>query len=89
MQVFNKAEEILEVCRLENKSIADVIIEKEMEQLGLTREKLIEKMTEALEVMKVSANEALKKEVKSISGLTGGNAKKIEDYKNKIGRAHV
>lgn len=83
MQVFNKAEEILEVCRLENKSIADVIIEKEMEQLGLTREKLIEKMTEALEVMKVSANEALKKEVKSISGLTGGNAKKIEDYKNK------
>lgn len=82
MLVFNRAEEILEVCRLENKSISDTIIEKEIEQLGRTREQLIEKMRESLEVMKNSANEALKKEVKSISGLTGGNAKKIEDYKN-------
>ena len=80
--MFNKAEEILEVCNDENKSIADVIIEKEMESLNLSREELIEKMRESLEVMKHSATEALDKEVKSVSGLTGGNSKKIEDYKN-------
>lgn len=79
--MFNKAKEILEVCKLENKSISDVIIEKEIEHLGLTREELIEKMRESLEVMKHSATEALEKEVKSVSGLTGGNSKKIEDYK--------
>ncbi|OLS02976.1 L-serine ammonia-lyase, iron-sulfur-dependent, subunit alpha [Tissierella creatinophila] len=81
--MFNKAEEILEVCKLENKSISDIIIEKEIEHLGLTRQQLIEKMRESLEVMKHSATEALEKEVKSVSGLTGGNSKKIEDYKKK------
>nr|WP_300004837.1 L-serine ammonia-lyase, iron-sulfur-dependent, subunit alpha [Tissierella sp.] len=81
--MFNKAQEILEVCNDENKSIADVIIEKEMESLNLSKEELIEKMRESLEVMKHSATEALDKEVKSISGLTGGNSKKIQDYTNK------
>lgn len=81
--MFNRAQEILDKCKAEKKSIADVIIAKEMEQSGLTYEELIEKMRESLEVMKLSANEALEKEVKSVSGLTGGNAKKIEDYKNK------
>lgn len=81
--MFNRAEEILEKCKKEDKSIADVIIEKEMEASGLTYDELIEKMRKSLEVMKASANAALKKEVKSVSGLTGGNAKKIEDYKNK------
>ncbi|MGO1470276.1 MAG: L-serine ammonia-lyase, iron-sulfur-dependent, subunit alpha [Tissierella sp.] len=81
--MFNRAEEILQKCKEENKSISDVIIEKEMESFGLTYEKLIEKMRESLEVMKLSANAGLEKEVKSVSGLTGGNAKKIEDYKNK------
>lgn len=80
--MFNKAQEILEVCNNENKSIADVIIEKEMESLNLSRAELIEKMGKSLEVMKHSATEALDKEVKSVSGLTGGNSKKIEDYKN-------
>lgn len=81
--MFNKAEEIIQECKTQNKSISQVIIEKEMEQLNLSYEELFEKMRESLEVMKHSANEALEKEVQSVSGLTGGNSKKLQDYKNK------
>ena len=38
-------------------------------------------MEEVLSVMKASAIEALDKDIMSVSGLTGGNSKKIEDYK--------
>lgn len=81
--MFNKAQEILDICKEQNKPISEVIIEKEMQNSGLTYDGLIEKMRKSLEVMKDSAHAALEKEVKSVSGLTGGNAKKIEDYKNK------
>lgn len=80
--MFNKATELLEQCKERNLKISDIVIEKEMKSLGLSYEDLMDKMRETLEVMKNSATAALDKEIKSISGLTGGNSKKIEDYKN-------
>lgn len=81
--MFDKAEEIIYECNQQDKAIADIIIQKEMEHLNISYDELFEKMRISLEVMKKSANAALHKEVKSISGLTGGNSKKIEDYKRK------
>ena len=81
--MFNKAVEVLEQCNNENKKISDIVMERDILSLELTREELIAKMEEVLSVMKTSAVEALDKEIMSVSGLTGGNSKKIEDYKNK------
>lgn len=81
--MFDLAEEIIEICKAESKPIWEVVVEKEMETLNLSKEELFEKMNKSLEVMKTSAKEGLEKEVKSLSGLTGGNAKRIQDYKNK------
>lgn len=81
--MFNRGTELLELCNEENKKISDIVIEKEMKATGMTREELIKIMGETLNVMKTSATEALDKEVKSLSGLTGGNSKKVQDYTKK------
>lgn len=80
--MFNKASELLEICKEKNLNISEVVIEKEIKSDGFTYDKLMEKMRDTLQVMKNSATAALDKEVKSVSGLTGGNSKKMEDYKN-------
>lgn len=80
--MFNKGSELLQQCKDKSKKISDIVIEKEMESLGLSYEDVVKKMEEILQVMKDSATAALDKEVMSVSGLTGGNSKKIEDYKN-------
>lgn len=81
--MFNKATELLEQCKSQNAKISDIVIEKEMAALGLSHDQLMEKMGQTLQVMKDSARAALDKEIMSVSGLTGGNSKKVEDYKNK------
>lgn len=80
--MFNKAAEVLEQCKNENKRISDIVMERDVISLEISREELIQKMEEVLSVMKASASEALDKNIMSVSGLTGGNSKKIEDYKN-------
>lgn len=81
--MFNKASELLDLCKQKNTKISDMVLEKELSSSSLSRDDLIEKMEDILKVMKDSAKSALNKEIKSISGLTGGNAKKLEEYKNK------
>ena len=49
----------------------------------MSYEELMDKMGKVLDIMKNSATSALDKEVISVSKITGGNAKKMEDYKNK------
>lgn len=80
--MFNKAEELLQQCKDENKLISEIVIEKEIKKEKTTYSKLMEKMKETLNVMKTSASSALSSTITSVSGLTGGDAKKVEDYKN-------
>lgn len=80
--MFNKAVEVLQQCNSGNKKISDIVMERDIISLEITREDLVAKMEEVLSVMKASAIEALDKDIMSVSGLTGGNSKKIEDYKN-------
>ncbi len=80
--MFNKAKELLELCTENNKTISEIVIEKEMKSKDISYEKLMEKMNETLSVMKDSATLALNKSVMSISGLTGGDSQRVENYKN-------
>ena len=81
--MFNKGTELLNLCKEQNKKISEIVIEKEMDDNNLTYEELMDKMQYVLDTMVSSANTALDKEVLSVSKLSGGNAKKMEDYKNK------
>lgn len=80
--MFNKAEELLIQCNENNKKISEIVIEKELFNSGITYAELMETMNNTLSVMKNSATSALNKEIISISGLTGGDSKKVEEYKN-------
>lgn len=80
--MFNKGKELLKICRDNNMKISEVVMEKETKEFNLSKEELIDKMQDVLNTMKKSASYALDKEVISVSRLSGGNAKKIEDYKN-------
>lgn len=80
--MFNKAEELLKLCNKNNKKISEIVIEKELKNNDITHIELFEKMSATLSVMKSSATSALDKEVISVSGLTGGDSKKVEEYKS-------
>lgn len=60
-------------------SVAELMIATEIEMTGRSREEIIYIMSRNLEVMKSSVKEGLTP-TKSISGLTGGDAVKMDDY---------
>lgn len=75
--------ELLEICDKHNISLSEYAIRCEMEEKGLTRDEVIEKMRKNLKVMISAANEGMEKEVYSVSGLIGGDAFKIYNYAKK------
>ncbi len=81
--MFNTGSELLKLCEEKNATIYDMVIEKEMDATGLSREEVLDKMKGTLEVMTSSATAGLNNELISNSGLTGGNSKRVEDYRKK------
>ncbi|MBZ4664719.1 MAG: sdaAA [Caloramator sp.] len=79
--MYNTGLELMDLANSKKCRIYEIVIENEVELQGISREEIVLKMKRALEVMKSSAQEALDKEVKSVSGLIGGDAKKLEDYR--------
>ena len=75
----NSGRELIKVCKEEGISIAEYTIRNEVSN-GLPREKVIKKMQKNLSVMMKSANYGMDNEVKSISGLIGGDAVKLKKY---------
>ncbi|MEG0771865.1 L-serine ammonia-lyase, iron-sulfur-dependent, subunit alpha [Clostridium sp.] len=76
----SKATELIHICESNNITIAEYTLREEIENTGVSREELIEKMGKNLEVMMNSSKEAMEREVYSISGLIGGEAIKIKKY---------
>jgi L-serine dehydratase len=73
-------EELLEICEKHNISLSEYAIRCEVEEKGLSREQVIEKMRKNLNVMRAAAKEGTEKEVYSLSGLIGGDGHKLNNY---------
>ncbi len=82
-KMFNKGNDLLKLCEENSSKIYEIVIQKEMSLTNLSREEVINEMYKTLDVMKSSATAALDKEVISVSGLTGGSSKKVQDYQKK------
>lgn len=80
--MFNTGKELLELCKEKNRKISEIVIEREMEHNKMSFDELMDKMKLVLDTMLKSAYSGLDKEIISVSKLSGGNAKKLEDYKN-------
>ncbi|MDR3597206.1 L-serine ammonia-lyase, iron-sulfur-dependent, subunit alpha [Clostridium sp.] len=72
--------ELLEICEKHNISLSEYAIRCEVEESGLSRNEVIEKMRKNLKVMISAANEGMEKEVYSVSGLIGGDGHKLYNY---------
>jgi len=74
---FNSGKEIIDLCKIEDKKIYELMIEREIELKDTTEAKIREDMGISLQIMKKAIEDSITKDIKSISGLIGGDAKKI------------
>lgn len=80
---FNSGEELIKVCKEHNKKIWEVMISREVEHSEKSKEEILSLMNENLIVMKKAVKKGLEEDVKSVSGLVGGDAKLLKHrYEN-------
>lgn len=72
--------ELIDKCNKNNIPIYEYTIQTEIEKSEVSRTEVIEKMRKNLHVMLNSSSLAQEKEIKSVSGLIGGDAFKIRKY---------
>ena len=82
MYNFRYGHELVDLTHKFDTSISEITIERERELYGLTREEINERMMKNLEVMRESATLGLTKNIRSIRGIIGGDAKRVMDYVN-------
>ncbi|MEB2298155.1 L-serine ammonia-lyase, iron-sulfur-dependent, subunit alpha [Lysinibacillus xylanilyticus] len=77
--LFHNVRELVERAEQEEKLISEIMIEQEMLITGRTREEIIQQMDNNLTVMEEAVERGLKG-VKSVTGLTGGDAVLLQNY---------
>ena len=75
---FNTAEELLAICEKENKNIAEIMRLREIVYGERNADEVDAKMKKSLSVMRNSAHAPLKKIMKSVGGMIGGEASLLE-----------
>lgn len=75
---FTTGDELLSLCKENNMKIYEVMIQRELDNTDTTREQVFEKMKIALNIMKTDIKTPFEKDIKSMGGLIGGEAKKIK-----------
>ncbi len=76
---FNTAEELLEICEKENKPISEIMRLREIIYGEANADDVDARMKKSLEIMRNSAHKPLKEVVRSIGGMIGGEASKLEN----------
>ncbi len=74
---YNKATELISLCISSKMTLAEVILQAEIEESGISRDDIWKKMVERFDIMKNSIVNGVEKELKSKGGLIGGNARKL------------
>jgi L-serine dehydratase len=74
--------ELVENAVRMNSKVSEIVLLEEIEMTGTPREKLIERMKRNYTVMQESVAQGMTGQWKSLSGLVGGDAARIEDFRN-------
>ena len=77
---FKNAKELLEICEREQRSISEIMRQRECDLGEIPGDMADHKMNQVLEVMRNSAHQPLKNPAKSMGGLIGGEARKLSDH---------
>jgi L-serine dehydratase len=76
---FETINEWLEIAEKEKVSLAEVVIQREMDLAENSRSAVEDKMKKSLEVMREAIEQGISKKVESMSSLVGGDGKLIEE----------
>ncbi len=79
--MFNNIAELVNLAETQNKKIYEIMLEQEMQATSLSKEDIINKMKDNYMVMKAAIEKGMKG-VTSKSGMTGGDAKKLSEYRS-------
>ncbi len=80
---YQSISELVEKAKREGKKIGKVAREFEMEEVGLSEEELNKKMWERYMIMSAAIEKGLSQKIESVSGLTGGEAKRFRENNRK------
>lgn len=78
--MFRNVAELVELAESQQKKISQVMIEAEMQVSGRSRDEIMAEMYNNLDVMEKAVRRGLTEDIKSHSGLTGGDAKRLQTY---------
>lgn len=77
---FHNAYELIELCKNNNKTIADIMREREAVETETSLNLIESKIRHSLEIMRSSAHKPLENIKKSVGGLIGGEASKLNEH---------
>ncbi|QYY41632.1 L-serine ammonia-lyase, iron-sulfur-dependent, subunit alpha [Aneurinibacillus thermoaerophilus] len=77
---FKTVAELVQLSAHENKPISEIMILAEIEVSGRTREAIMQEMYRNLEIMEQAVQRGTMEKVASRSGLSGGDARKLQAY---------
>jgi L-serine dehydratase len=80
MNMFRNVAELVELAESQDIPISEVMIRQEVEVSGKSREVVMNQMRENLKVMRAAVERGISENVRSVSGLTGGDAVKLQEY---------
>lgn len=78
--MFRSVKELIELAEKQNLPISEVMIQMEVEESGRKREDIFNQMDHHLNIMEKAVERGITEDVKSRSGLTGGDAVLLQKY---------
>ena len=78
---FISAEQLLKLCGETSLPISEIMRRREHDLTGAGFEQIDKRMKKAYNIMRASAHDPMKKEIKSVGGLIGGEAKKLAGHR--------
>ena len=80
---FTRGEELLALCKEQELCIHEVMLRREVELTSLSEAAIQAKLSESLNIMKKAVELGLTSDIKSVSGLIGGDAKKVNEQSDR------
>lgn len=80
---FTNGEELIAICKKEGLTISEVMLRRQQELSDDTAENILKELKTTLHAMKRSVEEGLTEELESVSGLSGGDAMRLNDRAEK------
>ena len=74
---FSNGRELLSLCAGKNKTISEVMLLRELEKFGSSREAVWKRMRESFEVMRESVGRSQTEQMRLLGGYIGGESKAL------------